>query len=88
MTFKQIISELKALGNKENILFKEKRFGIEAINSLGIYQKDLKELAKQIDKDNQLAIQLFDCGIYEARILCSKLYNVNDLTENLMERKL
>lgn len=86
MTYKQIISELKKLGDKDKIVLKEKKFGIIANNSLGIYHNDLKELAKQIDKDNQLAIQLFDSGIYEARILCSKLYNINDLTENLMEK--
>lgn len=86
MTFKQIISELKKLGDKDKIVLKEKKFGIVANNSLGIYHNDLKELAKQIDKDNQLAIQLFDSGIYEARILCSKLYNISDLTENLMEK--
>ncbi len=86
MTFKQIISELQRLGDKDKIVLKEKKFGIVANNSLGIYHNDLKELAKLIDKDNQLAIQLFDSGIYEARILCSKLYNINDLTENLMEK--
>jgi 3-methyladenine DNA glycosylase AlkD len=86
MTFKQIISELKKLGDKDKVILKEKKFGIIANNSLGIYHNDLKELAKQIDKDNQLAIKLFDSGIYEARVLCSKLYNINDLTENLMEK--
>jgi len=86
MTFKQIISELQRLGDKDKIVLKEKKFGIVANNSLGIYHNDLKELAKLIDEDNQLAIQLFDSGIYEARILCSKLYNINDLTENLMEK--
>ena len=86
MTFTQIISELQRLGDKDKIVLKEKKFGIVANNSLGIYHNDLKELAKQIDKDNQLAIQLFDSGIYEARILCSKLYNISDLTENLMEK--
>ena len=86
MTFKQIISELNKLGDKDKIILKQKKFGIVAKNSLGIYHNDLKELAKLIDKDNQLATQLFDSGIYEARILCSKLYNINDLTENLMDK--
>lgn len=86
MTFKQIISELKKLGDNDKVLFKEKKFAIVANNSLGIYHNDLKVLAKQINKDKQLAVQLFDSGIYEARILCSKLYNVNDLTEELMEK--
>jgi 3-methyladenine DNA glycosylase AlkD len=86
MTYKQIISELKNLGDKDIKKFKEKKFGIVGNNSLGISQKDLKELAKNIEKDNQLAIQLFDSEIYEARILCSKLYKVNDLNEELMEK--
>lgn len=86
MTFEQIISLLKKLGDKEKIILKENKFGIISNNSLGIYHSDLKEIAKQIEKDNQLAIQLFDSGIYEARILCSKLYNVNYLTEELMEK--
>lgn len=86
MTYTQIISELKKLGDKEKKEFKEKKFGIVANNSLGIFQKDINELVKKIKKDNHLAIQLFDSGIYEARILCSKIYNPKDLTEDLMEK--
>lgn len=33
-----------------------------------------------------MALQLFDSGIYEARILCAKIYNPEDLTEELMEK--
>lgn len=86
MNYTQIISELKKLGDKEKKEFKEKKFGIVANNSLGIFQKDINELVKKIKKDNQLAIQLFDCGIYEARILCSKIYKPKDLTEDLIEK--
>jgi 3-methyladenine DNA glycosylase AlkD len=86
MTFEQIISLLKKTGNKEKVILKEKKFGIIATHSLGIYHSALKEIAKQIGKDNALAIQLFDSGIYEARILCSKLYQPKDLTDSLMEK--
>lgn len=86
MNFEQIISLLEKLSDKDKIILKEKKFGIISNNALGIYHNDLKEIAKQIEKDNQLAIQLFESGIYEARILCSKLYNVKDLTETLMEK--
>ncbi|MEK6616044.1 MAG: DNA alkylation repair protein [Bacteroidota bacterium] len=86
MTYEQIISLLKKLGDKDKIILKEKKFGIISNNSLGIYHNDLKEITKQIDKDNQpLAIKLFDSGIYEARILCCKLYNPKCLTEKVME---
>ena len=86
MTYKEIIAELYALENQEKVIFKEKKFGIISHKSLGIYHKDLKEIAKNIGKDSKLAVQLFDSGIYEARILCSKIFNQKDLTEALMEK--
>lgn len=86
MTYHEIIEELKLLANEENVKFKEKKFGIVSNNALGIYHKDLKALAKQIKKNDELAIQLFESNIYEARILCSMIYNPNNLTEELMEK--
>ncbi|MCP5061688.1 MAG: DNA alkylation repair protein [Ignavibacteriae bacterium] len=86
MTYKQIISKLYELENKDKVILKEKKFGIIANNSLGIYHKDLKEIAKEVRLNNELAIQLFDSGIYEARILCSKIFNPKDITESLMEK--
>lgn len=86
LNVEQVISELNRLGNKEKVDFKEQKFGIVATNSLGIYQADLKEIAKKIGYNNELAIELFDSGIYEARILCSKIFNPKDLTEDLLEK--
>ncbi|MBQ4801928.1 DNA alkylation repair protein [Aquimarina sp. MMG015] len=87
MTYDEIIVYLNELKDPEKIFFKEKKFGIVAHNSLGIYHKDLKELAKDIGKGrNDLALQLFDSNIYEGRLLCSKLFNTNDVTEELMEK--
>ncbi|MCK5374083.1 MAG: DNA alkylation repair protein [Alphaproteobacteria bacterium] len=74
------------LGDKNKVVLKENKFGIVSNNALGIYQNDLKEIAKEIGKDSKLAVQLFDSGIYEARILCSKIFDPNDLSENLMEK--
>ncbi|NQY95016.1 MAG: DNA alkylation repair protein, partial [Campylobacteraceae bacterium] len=75
MTLTTVLNRLNELSNPEKIQLKEEKFGIIANNSLGIYHKDLKELAKQIGMDNKLALELFDTNIYEARILCSKIYN-------------
>jgi len=52
---------------------------------LGIYQKDLKLIAKEIGTNNDLALELFDSGLYEARILCSKTYDPACITEMQME---
>ncbi|SDI44059.1 DNA alkylation repair protein [Winogradskyella thalassocola] len=86
MTCKEIIEALYDLEDKDKVAFKAKKFGIISYNSLGIYHKDLKVIAKEIGIDNTLALQLFDSEIYEARLLCSKLFNPKDVTEELMEK--
>ncbi len=86
LTYQEVIEKLYDLENQEKVVFKEHKFGIISKNSLGIYHKDLKELAKKIGKNSELGIQLFDSGIYEARILCSKIFNPKDISENLMEK--
>jgi len=86
MTVDAIIAELEQLANPEKVVFKQKKFGVISQNALGIYHKDLKEIAKRIGKNNALAEELFDTNIYEARLLCSKLFKPKDLTEALMEK--
>ncbi len=86
MTFDGVMQELEALANPEKVLFKAKKFGINTSNSLGIYHKDLKEIAKEIGHDDQLALALFDSGIYEARILSSKIFSPKSVTEELADK--
>ena len=86
MTYKEIIDCLYDLQDADKVEFKKKKFGIVSNNSLGIYHSDLKVIAKEIGRDNELAIQLFDSGIYEARLLCSKLFKPKDVTNQLMEK--
>lgn len=86
MSYEEVIERLYELKNHEKVVFKEKKFGIISKNSLGIYHKDLKEIAKDIGTDCKLAIQLFNSNIYEGRILCSKIFDPKHLTEVLMEK--
>lgn len=86
LTYNEIIQCLYDLEDKDKVAFKAKKFGIISYNSLGIYHKDLKVMAKEIGVDNTLALQLFDSEIYEARLLCSKLFKPKDITEELMEK--
>jgi len=85
LTYKETIRRLHSLKDKEKVIFKAKKFGIISNNSLGIYHKDLKVIAKEIGRNNELATHLFDSGIYEARILCSKVCKPKDVNEKLME---
>lgn len=84
-TYPEIIAKLYALANPEVVTAKQEKFGVVANGALGIYQKDLNALLKHIPKDNTLALQLFESGIYEARILCSKLFKPKQLTIDLAE---
>jgi len=86
MNLGQVIKKLELLENSEKVEIKKKKFGINAKNSLGIYHKDLKVIAKEIGQDNKLALELYDTGIYEARILCSKIYNPECITEKQMDK--
>jgi 3-methyladenine DNA glycosylase AlkD len=86
MNLQDVLDRLHALADHEKIALKERKFGITAKNSLGVYHKDLKDLAKQIGRNNALAIALFDTGIYEARILCSKIYDPQCITALQMDQ--
>lgn len=91
MTFDEVMAKLYELADDEKVLFKEKKFGIKSSHSLGVYHKDLKEIAKQINKNKsvdkpKLALELFDTGIYDARLLASKIFPIKDLTNELLEK--
>lgn len=86
MTLQSVLNSLERLSDPDKILIKKNKFGISANNSWGIYHKDLKEIAKNIGSNNELALALFDSGVYEARILCSKIYDPKLITEEQMEK--
>lgn len=81
-----IIAQLHLLADPSVVQFKSNKFGIKGSSHLGIYHKQLKELAKEIVKSDTLALALFDTGIYEARILCSKLLHPRSITPDLIDR--
>lgn len=85
MDLDEVLARLEALGDPAVKKVKA-RFAISAEKSHGIFLKDLEVLAKQIGKNDDLALRLFDTGIYEARLLTSKLFNPKNLTEPLVEK--
>lgn len=74
MQVEQVLNRLEALASPQIIEFKQNKFGISANNSLGIFQKDLKILAKKIGPNDDLALELYATGIYEARLMTCRLY--------------
>lgn len=83
MNYKKIIAELKSHKNPKNIAGMA-RFGISAKNTLGVSMPYLRNLAKKIRKETKadkkgaenrhnLAFELWDSKIHEARILASMI---------------
>src|SRR3989339_203355 len=81
---KDIIKKLESLGsakNREGMA----RFGINTETACGVPIPALRKLAKQIGKNHELAIELWQTKIHEAQILASLLAEPEKLTEKQME---
>lgn len=85
MEVNDVLAELERLGDPKVKAIKA-GFAIEAAHSYGIFLKDIKALAKRIGRNDTLALELFDTGVYEARVLCSKIFTPRNVTEALMEK--
>jgi len=85
MTSKEIISQLKKHSNPED---REgmARFGINPKHALGVRIPVLRDLAKKIGKDHQLALDLWKSGIHEVRILASMIDEVEKVSEKQMDQ--
>ena len=84
MTVGDIISELRALGNEHNRAGMA-RFGINTETALGVGVTQVRKLAKGIGPSHELAAELWDSGIHEARILASIVDEPSAVTEKQME---
>jgi len=62
------------------------RFGINVDNARGVSTPALKALARKIGRDHQLALQLWDSGIFEARAVAALIADPNQVTRALMDR--
>ncbi len=62
------------------------RYGISPRNTLGVSIPVLRSLAKELGRDQALALELWDSGIHEARILVGLVAEPARLTEAQMER--
>lgn len=80
----EVIAILKAHANPLNVEGMV-RFGINSDNLLGISIPFLRQLAKEIGKDHDMAQQLWESGIHEARILAAFVDKPEWVTEEQME---
>ena len=65
-----ILTELRALSDPEFVK-KMARFGIEVSNAFGVRVPEIRKLARQIGKQQDLSLLLWDTGFHEARLLAT-----------------
>ena len=79
------LAELRRLGEKRNIEGMA-RFGIVAKHVLGVAKPKMDELARRIGKDHRLALQLWETGVHDARILAGMIDEPEEVTAAQMNR--
>ncbi|MCG2690170.1 DNA alkylation repair protein [Candidatus Parcubacteria bacterium] len=90
MTSQEVIKQLKQMANPKNVAGMV-RFGINSKNTLGVCLPEVREIAKELKSQNknepaklhQIALDLWESGIHEARILAS----IVDLPEMVTEKQ-
>jgi len=82
---KVVLKKLKDLSNPKAVEGMA-RFGINPKNTYGVSIPNLRKLAKEIGKNHELAQNLWDSGIHEARILASMIDEPANVTEKQMDR--
>jgi 3-methyladenine DNA glycosylase AlkD len=85
MNFNEVITKLRKQSNPKNVAGMA-RFGINAKNTLGVAIPILRKMAKEIGRDHNLALELWDSGIHEARILASMIDEVEKVTSAQMDK--
>ncbi len=81
---REILAKLKAKA-RPGQLAGMARYGMKTENRLGVQIPELRKLAKETGKNHQLALELWQTGIAEARILAAMIAEPEKLTEQQMD---
>jgi len=86
MTYEEVIEKLESLKNPKNVEGMA-RFGIRPKTKVyGIPVPETRKIAKQVGKDHELALKLWDSGIHEARILAGYIEDPGKVTQKQFEK--
>jgi 3-methyladenine DNA glycosylase AlkD len=80
-----VLQRLRALADPKH-LEEMARCGINTRQALGVSIYELRRIAKELGSDHALAIELWQSGLHEARILASYVADPGRVTEALVER--
>lgn len=85
MDYDEVLATLKAQANPTNVAGM-KRFGIRPQTTVyGISVVELRKFAKTIGKNHALALQLWNSGVHEARIIATVIADPKQVTESQMD---
>lgn len=84
MQYSEIIQKIKSLANSENVAGMA-RFGINTRNTYGVSIPVLRKMARETGKDHELALELWESGIHEARLLACLIDRPDMVTGEQME---
>ena len=62
------------------------RYAIPSNNAFGVAMKDMKALGKKLGRNHELAVALWETGVYEARMVCSFVADPALITPAQMDR--
>ncbi len=62
------------------------RFGIQSSNSFGVSIPKLRTLAREVGRDHQLALKLWETGVHDARLLASMVDNPEQVTVDQVDK--
>ena len=80
-TASQIVDHLRAIGSEKNRAGMA-RYGIKADKAFGVSQADLRSLSKLLKKDHERALQLWETGWREARVVAALTADPKKLTKD------
>ncbi|MCJ7804798.1 DNA alkylation repair protein, partial [Patescibacteria group bacterium] len=80
----RILKKLKSLSNPKNVEGMA-RFGINPQKALGINVPVLRKMAKEIGRNHELALKLWDSNLHEVRILASMVDEPGKVSEKQMD---
>src|SRR6185503_15477239 len=83
-TPEDVLKELRRLSSPEAKASQE-YFGLNSRNSYGLRTPQIRQVAKQIGKNHELALQLWKTGVHEARHVAIFIADPKLATEKFME---
>lgn len=84
MNYDEVIEQLKSMGDPKNIEGMG-RFGIKTENNFGNSVTTLRNFAKKIGKNHELAVKLWESGIRDARMVAACIEDPKTVTEDQVD---